>query len=111
MFQKRFVASKTLSEFKTGNFHAAKCKKGKLHIVYKNKLHEISFQPSPSVEAFNGFIPLDQLKITYDRASGPGGQNVNKVSTKVDLRFKVKEASWISEKVKERLLEDVRNKT
>jgi protein subunit release factor B len=57
---------------------------------------------------FNGFVPLDQLKITYDRSSGPGGQNVNKVNTKVDLRFNVKEASWISEKVKERLQEDVR---
>lgn len=51
---------------------------------------------------------MDQLDITYDRSSGPGGQNVNKVNTKVDLRFNVKNASWISDAVKERLVEDVR---
>jgi peptidyl-tRNA hydrolase ICT1 len=51
---------------------------------------------------------LDQLKITYDRSSGPGGQNVNKVNTKVDLRFNVNAATWISDKVKQRLMEDVR---
>lgn len=52
---------------------------------------------------------MDQMKVTYDRASGPGGQNVNKVATKVDLRFHVDSASWISEDVKKRLHEDVRN--
>lgn len=65
------------------------------------------FQPSTSKEAFNGVIPLDKLQVTYDKASGPGGQNVNKVNTKVDLRFHVKDASWISDAVKERLSEDV----
>jgi peptidyl-tRNA hydrolase ICT1 len=65
------------------------------------------FKPAPSKESFNGFIPLDQLQITYDRSSGPGGQNVNKVSTKVDLRFQVKEASWLSDAIKNRLIEMV----
>lgn len=45
--------------------------------------------------------------ITYSRSSGPGGQHVNTVNTKVDLRFKVAEAQWISEKVKSRLLNEV----
>ncbi|CAG2066149.1 unnamed protein product [Timema podura] len=36
---------------------------------------------------------LDELTVTYSRSSGPGGQNVNKVNTKVDLRFHVKSAS------------------
>ena len=33
------------------------------------------------------FIPARDLSWTAARASGPGGQNVNRVSSKVDLRF------------------------
>ena len=32
-------------------------------------------------------IPADELRWTSVRSSGPGGQNVNKVSSKVELRF------------------------
>ena len=32
-------------------------------------------------------IPSDQLRITYSSSSGPGGQNVNKLATKVDVRY------------------------
>jgi len=32
-------------------------------------------------------IPLDALDLSYIRASGPGGQNVNKVATAAQLRF------------------------
>ena len=35
---------------------------------------------------FSGEIPMSELKATYSCSSGPGGQNVNKVATKVDLR-------------------------
>lgn len=34
-------------------------------------------------------IPNDELTFEYSRSSGPGGQNVNKVNTKVTLRFDV----------------------
>jgi ribosome-associated protein len=44
-----------------------------------------------------------ELQIDFIRASGPGGQNVNKVATAVQLRFDVR-ASSLPEDVKERLL-------
>lgn len=47
---------------------------------------------------------MNDITVTYSRSSGPGGQNVNKVDTKVDLRFHVKTAEWISEPVRENLL-------
>ncbi|GFU11194.1 peptidyl-tRNA hydrolase ICT1, mitochondrial [Nephila pilipes] len=52
---------------------------------------------------FSGFVPLDKLQITYSRSSGPGGQNVNKVNTKVEVRFHVGTASWIPEVTREKL--------
>lgn len=54
---------------------------------------------------FNGFIPIDKLDITYSRSSGPGGQHVNCVNTKVDLRFQVSSATWLNEDIKKQLIE------
>ncbi len=44
-----------------------------------------------------------ELQIDFTRASGPGGQNVNKVATAVQLRFDVK-ASSLPDEVKRRLI-------
>uniref|UniRef100_U5EV93 Large ribosomal subunit protein mL62 n=1 Tax=Corethrella appendiculata TaxID=1370023 RepID=U5EV93_9DIPT len=56
-------------------------------------------------DKFNGYIPLDKVEVTYSRSSGPGGQNVNMVNTKVDLRIKIEEATWLAQKTRERLAE------
>jgi ribosome-associated protein len=45
-----------------------------------------------------------ELQIDFIRASGPGGQNVNKVATAVQLRFDVRAAS-LPEDVKTRLIQ------
>lgn len=50
---------------------------------------------------------MNQLQVTYSRSSGPGGQNVNCVDTKVDLRFHVATVEWLSPETKAKLMEEV----
>jgi ribosome-associated protein len=51
-------------------------------------------------------ITLDEneLQFAYIRATGPGGQNVNKVATAVQLRFDIAHSPSLPEEVKARLV-------
>lgn len=49
-------------------------------------------------------IHLDEIRFYFIRSSGPGGQNVNKVATAVQLRFNVRASPSLDSDVKERLM-------
>ena len=54
-------------------------------------------------------IPVNELKITYSSSSGPGGQNVNKLATKVDVRLHLDTSEWLSDQEKIILKEKLSN--
>jgi len=51
-----------------------------------------------------------EILFSYSRSSGPGGQNVNKVNTRVELRFNVLTSECLSYSEKELILKKVLNK-
>ncbi|XP_071949267.1 large ribosomal subunit protein mL62-like [Antedon mediterranea] len=61
-------------------------------------------------ESFSGYIPVSKLTVKNSKSSGPGGQNVNKVNTKVEVRFKVEESDWLPKHIQNKLLEKKKTK-
>ncbi len=55
-------------------------------------------------------VPVSELRLSFSRSSGPGGQNVNKVNSKVTLRWKVTETTSLPEPVRQRFLKAFPNR-
>ena len=49
-------------------------------------------------------IPLREFQFQFSRSGGPGGQNVNKLNTRVQLRWQVAKTDHLPQAVKERFL-------
>ncbi|KAK9668260.1 hypothetical protein RND81_13G045600 [Saponaria officinalis] len=55
-------------------------------------------------------IRLEHVSVNFARTRGPGGQHAATVDTKVDMRFNVKKATWLSERIRDKILLLEKNK-
>jgi len=58
-----------------------------------------------SMNRINSGFLASELEFTTSRSSGPGGQNVNKVNSKVTLRWRLRDSTLLSPEEKELLLQ------
>lgn len=63
----------------------------------------------PIVKVTSSII-FKELQFSFSKSSGPGGQHVNKVNTKVSLRFDIAESSILREEQRTLLLQKLENK-
>ena len=75
----------------------------KLLTTFAKMSHLIKITPHLS-------IPREEIRFKFIRSSGPGGQNVNKVSTAVQLLFDVAHSPSLPEEIRQRLLQLASNR-
>jgi ribosome-associated protein len=59
---------------------------------------------------FNSRLPDDEIRVSFSRSSGAGGQNVNKTSTKVTAHWPVGRSRYLSSEEKARVRTKLANK-
>jgi ribosome-associated protein len=64
----------------------------------------VSAVPDQIILRTGDIIPISGLDFSTSRSGGPGGQNVNKVETKVEIRMSIADSPYLSETTRERLL-------
>jgi ribosome-associated protein len=55
-------------------------------------------------------IPENEIRFTFSRSSGPGGQNVNKVNSRVTLWFAVQDSAALTEMQKQKIRSRLANR-
>lgn len=78
--------------------------------LFSNPATSVQVACSSSGAKFNGVIPTEAIEKRYTLSSGPGGQNVQKNATKVEIRFKLQDASWLAKELKEGLAKRLANR-
>ncbi len=63
-----------------------------------------------NLEELKKLIPENEFIFSTSRSQGPCGQNVNKVNTKVELRFNIYKSEYLSETEKEKISASLKNK-
>ena len=53
-------------------------------------------------------VTKEDVEVKFIRSGGAGGQNVNKVNTKADIRLQLDQAEWIPNEVKKQIKKRVR---
>ena len=76
---------------------------------FRNPNCEQRFRPMLTVNRKIS-IPLSEFKFAYSRSPGPGGQNVNKVNTKVTLKWNIEKTSSLPDPVRARLVSKFANR-
>jgi ribosome-associated protein len=61
-------------------------------------MEDLSFSPKD-------IIPEDEIEFQFSRSSGKGGQNVNKVETKVEIHWNINNSKAFSKEEKEKIKE------
>lgn len=68
-------------------------------------MENLSFSPKEQ-----NLIPDEEIKFQFSRSSGKGGQNINKVETKVEVRFNIDGSKAFSNEEKEKILKFLANR-
>ncbi len=66
--------------------------------------------PEPLIVSESVQVPASAITVTAVRASGPGGQNVNKVSSKIDVRVDLAAILGLDAEARARLLSQTANR-
>lgn len=72
--------------------------------------HRARLRQIPQMQYASRPITKDDVSMKFVRSSGAGGQNVNKVSTKVDMKFDILNADWIPDEVREHMMDAEKNR-
>ncbi|CAL0312934.1 unnamed protein product [Lupinus luteus] len=75
------------------------------HLLHQAEERALSADTGPTPK-----ITLDHVTVSFARSGGPGGQNVNKVNTKVDMRFNVQNAYWLSDRIRDKIIQMEKNR-